>query len=129
MSKHIFGDMSALIAGCLLPLAFAPYQWPLLAILSPAILFWLWLNFSPKQALWRGWLYGIGLFGVGVSWIHISVYQFGGVPLVGAIVLTVLFVAILAIYPAFLGWFVSRFFPKTTTVNLLLVLPASWTLI
>ena len=129
MNKRMVGDGIALITGGLLPLAFAPYQGALLAILSPALLFWLWLNCSPKRALWRGWLYGIGLFSIGVSWIHASIYQFGGVPLVGAIALTILFVTFMGLYFALLGWFVTRFFPKTNTVKLLLVLPASWTLI
>ncbi|MBE9561557.1 MAG: apolipoprotein N-acyltransferase [Proteobacteria bacterium] len=118
------GDVLALISGSILPLAFAPYSIFPIAILSLVILFLLWQNVTPKRAGWRGFLFGIGMFGVGVSWVHISFYQFGGLPMVGAILLTLVFVLVVAIYPALLGWSLIRFFPKYN----LLLLPAAWTL-
>lgn len=59
-------DLLALIAGASLPLAFAPVSFFPLAILSPAVLFLLWLDVTPRRALWRGLLFGLGQFGVGV---------------------------------------------------------------
>ena len=63
----------ALIAGLLFPLAFAPYDlWPLLLV-SIGASFWS-LRHAPsaREAMLRGWLYGLGLFGFGVSWVHVS---------------------------------------------------------
>ena len=122
------GDTLALIAGLSLPLAFAPYALFPIAVLSPALLFWLWQNISPRRAFSRGLLYGIGLFGAGVSWVHISFHQFGGLPLIGTIALTAAFVLFMALYPAFLGQLLTRFFLKNTPIKLLLILPAAWTL-
>ena len=122
------GDFLAVIAGASLPLAFAPYSLFPIAVLSPALLFLLWQNISTKRAFLRGWLYGVSLFSVGTSWVHISFYQFGGVSLIGAIFLTTLFVFVLATYPALLGAALTRFFPKNTSSKLLIVLPAAWTL-
>jgi len=122
------GDMLALLAGASLPLSFAPYGLFPLAVLSPALLFFVWQNISPLRAFWRGFVYGVGLFGVGVSWVHISFYQFGGIPLPVAILLTALFVTGMALYPALLGGLLTRFFPKNTPTKLLLILPAAWTL-
>ncbi len=118
------GDIFALLSGSILPLAFAPYSIFPIAILSLIILILLWQNVTPQRACWRGFLYGIGMFGVGVSWVHISFYQFGGLPMVGAILLTLAFVVVIAFYPALLGWLIIRFFPKHN----LILLPAAWTL-
>lgn len=121
-----FGDSLALFAGASLPLSFAPYSLFFIAVLSPALLFLLWQNVSPRRAFWRGLLYGMGMFGVGVSWVYISFNQFGGMPLVGAILLTIGFVFVLALYPALLGGLVTRFFPNQNALKFLLVLPAAW---
>lgn len=122
------GDILALLAGAALPLAFAPFSLFPIAILSPAGLFLLWQNISPKRAFWRGLLYGVGLFGMGVSWVHISFHQFGGLPFIGAILLTAAFVLIMALYPALLGGLLTHFFQNNTFSKSLLVLPAAWTL-
>jgi apolipoprotein N-acyltransferase len=124
------GDSLALIAGGSLPLSFAPYALFPIAVLSPALLFFLWQNISPRRAFWRGLLYGVGMFGVGVSWVHISFHQFGDMPLLGAVFLTAAFVLGLALFPALLGGLLTRFFPffpNNTPTKLLLVLPAAWT--
>ncbi|MDM8568302.1 apolipoprotein N-acyltransferase [Thiotrichales bacterium HSG1] len=124
LSNLKLGDILALLSGSILPLAFAPYSIFPIAILSLVILFLLWQNVTPQRAWWRGFLYGVGMFGVGVSWVHISFYQFGGLPMIGAILLTLVFILVIAMYPAFLGWLLIRFFPKYN----LLLLPAAWTL-
>ncbi|MEN8219791.1 MAG: apolipoprotein N-acyltransferase [Pseudomonadota bacterium] len=127
--RRILGDSLALLAGGCLPLSFAPYGLFPVAVLSPALLFCLWQNISPRRAFWRGLLYGVGMFGIGVSWVHISFHQFGGMPLLGSILLTATFVLGMALYPALLGGLLTRFFPNNTPTKLLLILPAAWTLI
>ena len=127
-SQKYAGDILALLAGGGLVLAFAPYSVFPLAVLFPALLFWLWQSLSPWQAFWRGWLFGVGLFGVGVSWVHISFHQFGGLPFAASIALTTLFVLFLALYPALLGGLLTRFFPDKTFSKWVLILPATWAL-
>jgi apolipoprotein N-acyltransferase len=128
----LWGEVIVLIAGCLLPLAFAPYDFYPLAIVSPAILFLAWTGNSPRRALLRGWLFGLGMFGTGVSWIHISIYGFGGVPLLLSLFLSGLLVAFLALFPAVLGYCLARWVPgisrHTFGWKLLLVFPAAWIL-
>ncbi len=121
-------DFLALLAGALLPLAFAPVGFYPLAILSPALLFLLWLNVTPKRAMWRGFLFGLGQFGVGVSWIYVAIHDFGysGVPL--AVFLTSLFVAFLALFPALLGYACARVLRGPVVWRLALLFPAAWTL-
>jgi apolipoprotein N-acyltransferase len=121
-------DLLALLAGALLPLAFAPLSLFPIAVLSPALLFLLWLDVTPRRALWRGLLFGLGQFGVGVSWVYVAIHDFGhsGVPL--AVFLTTLFVGTLALFPALLGYFAVRFVRGPEWLRLTLLFPAAWTL-
>ena len=48
--------MVSVLAGASLPLAFAPVNFFPLALIAPAILFWLWLDSLPKQAFITGYL-------------------------------------------------------------------------
>lgn len=120
------GDLLVLVAGALVPLAFAPFGFFPLAPLSVALLIAGWLAVRPKRALLRGWLYGVGQFGVGASWIYISIERYGNaLPFVAPLV-TVLFVAILALYPALVGYFSRKFAPRSPTRMALLLVPALW---
>jgi len=126
---RLLGDGFAFLSGSLLPLAFAPYSFSLLALISPTLLFLLWQNCSPKRAFWRGLLFGIGYFGFGVSWVVISLHQFGGIFFLGALALTGCFILLFALYPALLGWLMNRQFHNTPpSAKYLLILPAGWTL-
>lgn len=71
------GSLMALVAGGLMPLAFAPFGWYPLALVSLTLLFISWDNNSSRQAAWRGWLFGLGMFGAGVSWIFVAIHVFG----------------------------------------------------
>ena len=69
--------MLAPLAGALVTLSLAPFElWPA-GILSCAIYAYLLCTCSAGQALWRGWLYGLGMFGSGVSWVYVSIHVHG----------------------------------------------------
>ena len=101
-------ELAVLFAGALAVSAFAPYGWHPVAILSLAILFNQWLKDSPRQALLHGGLFGLGFFGVGVSWVFVSVYVYGHVPMAASILVALVFVCVLSLYPALLGYFLRR---------------------
>ncbi len=91
--------LTAFLAGALMPLAFAPFSiWPLV-LLSPALLIYQ-LNFIrlPQQAFVLGWIYGLGYFGFGVSWIYNSLHVFGHAPPLLAAALTGLMIVTLACF-------------------------------
>jgi apolipoprotein N-acyltransferase len=119
----------ALASGAVLPLAFSPWDIWIIAILSPAVLIRLCTISPPRLAALYAYLFGLGMFGVGTNWIHISINLFGGVNLAGAILLTIVFVLFIAVFPAMAGYLIARLyqdtFPKFST---LLVVPAVWTL-
>ncbi len=95
----------ALACGALYPLAFAPVNvWPLLIVSIAGFLWLLELTQNPKSAFLLGWCYGVGLFGVGVSWIFVSIYEYGYMPFVVSVIMTAGFVLFLALFFAFLAW-------------------------
>lgn len=117
----------AMLAGALQVLAFAPFYLFPLAMLSPALLFYLWRAAGPARAAWLGWCYGLGLFGAGASWVYVSIHEFGNMPAPLAALLVVIFVFYLALFPALAGWFSARFF-AAGNLRLLLAMPALWVL-
>ncbi|MGH8580442.1 MAG: apolipoprotein N-acyltransferase, partial [Gammaproteobacteria bacterium] len=125
---NALADILALSAGLILPFAFAPFGWFPLAVLAPALIFSVWDSASAGRALWRGWLFGIGMFGVGTSWIQISLHQFGMPVLAFSVSATALFIGFLAVYPALLGYLAIRCSPRSAGLRLLLVWPALWAL-
>lgn len=88
------------IAGLLLTLAFAPFNYSYLAIASLVLSFLSWFNCSAGRAALRAYLYGLGLFGSGVSWVYISIHDYGGAPVVGAVLVTLLMVFFWSLFPA-----------------------------
>ncbi len=119
----------ALAAGAALPLAFAPLDWLPLAFLAPAVLFRLWLDATPRQALWQGFFFGLGQFGVGVSWVYVAIHDVGQSPVPVAVLLTTLLVTFLALYPALAGWLAVRLRGRMRAGWLVVTVPAVWTLV
>ena len=59
-----------------------------------------------------GWFFGFGFFLAGVSWIYVSLSLFGGMPVPVAGFATVLFCAVMALYPALAAALFVRFSPS-----------------
>ncbi len=129
ITSNRFGNLLALIAGAITTLAFAPFDIAPLAILTPTVLLALWLNATPKTALYRGFAFGLGLFGTGANWIYISIHTFGDVPIFISAFITAGFVAILALFPAACGYYLTRFYKQNTPYKLLCAFPAFWVLV
>jgi apolipoprotein N-acyltransferase len=127
LHKDRYGDVAVFVAGALTPLGFAPFSLSPMAVLAPAVLFALWVDVTARRAAWRGFLYGCGFFGVGVSWVYVSLYNFGNMPAPLAAFAVLLFVAILALYPALLGALLARL-RIAVGPRLLLIMPAGWVL-
>ncbi len=126
-ARPAFVDAVALLAGIVLPLAFAPFEIFPVALISPLVLFACWQDATPRRAFLRGWLYGAGAFGAGVFWIHES-FQFSNIGLGIAIPLTIAFVAYLALFPALQGYLARRFGVVSKSARLLLIYPSLWVL-
>lgn len=118
---------SALIAGALLPAAFAPFGiWPL-ALICPAALLALILPLDSRKAALCGWFFGAGMFGTGSSWVYVSIHDFGYAPIPLAAALTLGFCLGLALLPAATVWIWARFL-RARRGGVLLGFPAMWVL-
>jgi apolipoprotein N-acyltransferase len=120
-------SLLAPLAGSLITLSLAPFNlWPA-GIVSCAIYCALLCTCSARQALWRGWLFGLGLFGSGVSWVYVSIHVHGYAPVPLAVLLTVLFCAGLALLHALFAWSYVRWV-RPLPGGMLLGFPVLWVL-
>jgi apolipoprotein N-acyltransferase len=103
------GYVASLVGGALLPLAFAPFHFYPIAVISLVLLFLSWHGATAKQAALSGFLFGLGMFGVGVSWVYVAIHVFGQASVALAGLMTFGFVAFLAAYLALIGWLLKRF--------------------
>ena len=88
--EALASSLLPIIAGVLFVPALAPLSaWPL-ALLSIAALVYLMHRPSKQSAFLIGWLYGVGFFGGGASWVYVSINVYGQAPppLAGALTAT-----------------------------------------
>jgi len=107
-SRRWLPSLLALVSGAVAILAFAPVSLFPLAIVALAGFYEALRRGSPRAGFWRGWAFGVGLLGVGVSWIRISLSEFGNMDAWVADLLTALFIAAMAIYYGLLGYLTRR---------------------
>ena len=120
-------DLLVLVAGGVTPLAFAPFgYWPV-CIVTLVVLFHLLPRGSRRRGVWRGWLFGVGFFGAGVSWVLES-FQYSSVALPSALLLTAVMVMFLALFPALFAFLSRLCLPDSTAAASLAVLPGLWVL-
>ncbi|MFN2329107.1 MAG: apolipoprotein N-acyltransferase [Chromatocurvus sp.] len=115
------------LAGALLTLSFAPFGlWPA-GIAGCALFGYFLCTCSTGAAIWRGWLFGLGLFGTGASWVYVSIHVYGQASTGLATLLTALFCAGLALLPAiFAGVYVR--WVRGLPGGMLIGFPALWVL-
>ncbi len=118
----------AYLAGASTALAFAPYGlWPIYLVALTFVLHQT-DNTSPKAAL-KYWLcFGFGCFSVGISWVHVSMATYGGMPLIASIALMAVLALYLVLYPALCGYLLQKIIPQSGLIRNLLLFPALWTL-
>ena len=115
----------ALLLGAATTLSFAPVgAWPI-GLLALAGLFYLWRDGRPGNAALTGFSFGLGLYGSGVSWVYISMHDYGAMPAPLAALATLLFAAYLALWPALAGFLQARL-PARGIPSL--EIPAAWCL-
>ena len=89
--KALASLLVPIISGALFVPGLAPMSaWPS-TLLSIAALLYLMHRKSQQSAFLIGWLYGVGLFGAGVSWVYVSIQVHGQAPPLLAGTLTALF--------------------------------------
>jgi len=119
--------LAALPLGTATVLAFAPFDAAPVAPIALTLLFLLWRDAPPRRALATGYLFGLGLLGVGVSWVHVSIAVFSDAGPLLAWAIAGLLVVSMALFYGLAGWLAARV-GGPRRVRLLLVFPAVWVL-
>lgn len=117
----------ALAAGAIGPLALAPFDWWPLGIASIAGLAYSMLGQGGRRAMILAFVFGLGMYGVGASWVFISINQFGSTSVPLSLALTSAFVAGLALCFSLPFYIFGRWFNQSVW-GLVLAFPAFWVL-
>lgn len=115
-------NVLSFMLGLALVFCYAPfsYYW-LIFLLLPSWLYTL-HGKSVKAATKQGFIFAFGWFSAGISWVHVSIDQFGGLPLIASILLMVLLCLYLALFLA-LACYLAAHFSHLKKLNLWLLLP------
>ncbi|MBK8133488.1 MAG: apolipoprotein N-acyltransferase [Gammaproteobacteria bacterium] len=119
--------VAATLAGAALPLAFAPFGFWLAAPLSAGILCFLLTGTAPRTAFRLAWWFGVGFYGIGTSWIYVSIHTYGAASTPLAILLTGLFTLGMALLFA-LPFILCGYLDLSRLRGILLGFPAVWVL-
>jgi apolipoprotein N-acyltransferase len=126
---HRSSFIVAFVLGACTVLGFAPFSLFVVPPFTLAVLLLLWQRAGVgRGAAVIGFAYGLGLFLCGVSWVYVSLHDFGAMPALLAAFATVLFCAFLALFPALAGYLYAKA-PFAAGIQLGIFFPAAWTLL
>ncbi len=118
----------AFVLGAVTVAGYAPFHLYLQPVITVAGLCYLWHSArTPRAAAATGYAFGLGWFLFGVSWVYVSMHDFGGMPAPLAAVATLLFCAFLALFPAAVGYASGRW-DAAPVARYGLLVPATWVL-
>lgn len=115
----------ASLLGAMLTFSFAPFSMWWVSPICLSLLFFTFYRFV-SQPFYFGLWFGLGWFGAGVSWVHVSISDFGGLPLIGSLGLMVLLCGYLALFPAAFFALLKRFVPSNSLI--VGAIPLWWTM-
>ncbi|KGP63475.1 acyltransferase [Legionella norrlandica] len=124
--SEYFRVIAVFFAGLLVPLGFAPFHLPGIAILSLAFLFSELLQCTDKRGFLLGFVYGLGYFGTGVSWVIISIHDYGQLDYFLSGLVTLLFIIYLSLFPALVSFFFKLLSSKCNTFLTMLLFSTLW---
>lgn len=116
------------VAGLVGPLGFAPFHMPGLTLLSLSFLFAQLLNAPVKTSAILGFVFGLGYFGLGVSWVIISIHDYGEINYFFSALITLLFIMYLAIFPALVAYLFARLKTNRSSLGLMILFSILWCL-
>jgi apolipoprotein N-acyltransferase len=116
------------LAGVAHTLSFAPFGLPALQPAALAVLIAL-VQRAPdwRRAARLGFVFGLGWFAAGMSWVYISMHDYGEMPAWMAVIATFALIAYLAAYPALAAAAAHRATAQPA-LRLLLAWPGAWAL-
>ena len=122
-----FKLLAAFAAGAVANIGFLSPGFFAATIASLVLLFYLWGTATPKRCASLGFMFGLGLYSVGISWLYISIHDFGqAAPLLAGFLVGCL-TCFLSLFTALCGYVQAKI--RTPILwRYLLLIPALWVL-
>jgi len=70
--------------------------------------------------------WSFGAFGIGVSWVYVSIHEFGYVPVIGAVAISLLLVVVLSVIKASGFYIVGKMSRRLGSHFIILIIPFIW---
>jgi len=122
-------------AGALLPFGFAPFHLPGFIVIGLALLFsqlsallTLQKPSTRKHSFFIGFCFGLGYFGVGISWVYVSIHEYGHLNMVVSGLITLLFIAYLALFTACMSTLFHQFASRHSRLRNAVLFSVLWCL-
>lgn len=125
-SKTSANYLIMLLLGVIAVLGFAPFHIPGLTIVSMAFFYGSLQNKNSRQALISGFFYGIGYFGFGISWVIVSIHDYGQLNYFFAACITLIFISYLSIFPALVSFVYKKMSLPTKFLSSGLMFSTLW---
>lgn len=140
--KHYLNhSLIRVLIGALYPLGFSPIDiWPA-SVLSLALLVYLIIdvyqsnhylpNSEEKTAVRKSivstcFFWGIGAYGVGASWVYVSIHEFGNAILPLAVLITAIFILVLTLVKVGFAYLIHHLVSLCGKSFLILIIPFAW---
>lgn len=128
LTNQAFAPFISFLCGIVAVAGFSPFYWYPATIIAITGIYLIWKNApSIKQAALCGFGFGMGLFGVGIYWIFISLHTYGNMPSPMAALSTLLLAAFLALFTAATGA-LSKWLCRNHSQRLCITVSVVWAL-
>ena len=109
--------ITTFLLGVLTVLGFAPFYLFPVPVITIALLLHFWRKSeTPLQAALLGFCFGMGMFGAGVTWIYVSLHEFGAMPISIAVLFLIILCAYLSLFVTLTGWVLRKLHIETPLV-------------
>lgn len=130
LSNSIKSLVPFFLAGFLIPLGFAPFHLPGFSILGVGLFFYLLLNSTSKTYQFAsGFIFGMGFFGLGVSWIYVSIHVYGHLNPVLASLITLFFICYLSLFTGLISLLFKKLNSRSPFIISCIFFGAVWCIV
>lgn len=120
--------LRSFLFGLLLPMGFSPFHLPGAAILGIALFYAQINQLKAQKSFFNGLFFGLGYFGLGISWVFISIHDYGHLNALVSGLITLFFTLYLALFPAFTAFLFAKLNTRLTPLYSCLLFSALWVL-
>ncbi|KTC78276.1 apolipoprotein N-acyltransferase [Legionella brunensis] len=120
--------LRAFLFGLILPLSFAPFHIPGAAILSIAFFYAQLIDEKNPHPILNGLFFGLGYFGLGISWVYVSIHEYGHLNSLVSALITLFFLLYLSLFPALMAGICKRLLHPRLPIYSCLLFSALWVL-